>query len=99
MREAATSTLKSGVIAQRLEHGLVAQRVYTRREPAAALEHRQADRSMLCGNGLGAKAQMQPFLDQPRQARALSGREGLGLGEELVPRAARHLAALLRHYK
>lgn len=35
----------SGVIAQRLEHALVAQRVHARHQATAALEYRQADRS------------------------------------------------------
>ena len=71
----------SGVILQGLEHGLVAQRVHADYQTSATRVNRQADPTAI-RDCLGAKAQLQPLLNQTSQGCALPSREGLGVGEK-----------------
>src|SRR5205807_5318606 len=50
----------------------------------ATLKYRQADPTALCGVCLRAKSQLQTFLNQASQARALLGGQCFGIGEELI---------------
>src|SRR6266540_3310425 len=82
LRDAATSTLTSGVTISGLQQSLVAQSVEPRRQPAfAAVDGKP--------HGPGwrlprAQAQLQPFLDQARQAGVLLGSQCFGLGHQRV---------------
>ena len=62
----------------------VARRVEARQQAAAALERWQADRAKRASARLGAKAQLQAFFNQMRQAGALLGRQRFGIGAELI---------------
>ncbi len=82
LREAATSTLASGVMPCGFQHGLVAQAIEPRRQSTLATIHRNA-------NGLDwrvrlAHTPLQPLLNQARQASALLRRQRLGLSQQGV---------------
>jgi hypothetical protein len=75
---------QSGVITEGFEQGLVTQGVHASHQTAAALEDRQADRTLLRGVGIRAQSQLQPFLDQARQGGSRPGRKRPGAGKELI---------------
>src|ERR1700688_1343810 len=82
LRDAATSTLTSGVTVGGLQQGLVAQSIEPRSQPPFSAVDGQAHRSGR--RSLRTQAQLQSFLDQASQARVLLSRQRFGLRQQRV---------------
>jgi hypothetical protein len=93
LREAATSTLTSGVIVKRPEQRLVAQRIHALDQAAPPVEHRHTNPVVRRGVRLRAKAQLKALLNQARQTCALLGRKRLGVGQQLIVQVQRRFHA------
>ncbi len=82
MREAAINTLISSVIVSRIQHGLVAARIYARHQSATSFEDRSLTFANLGGNTGSAKTKSQAFFDQPGKAGALLPGHRPGVGKQ-----------------
>ena len=68
-------------------------RINTRHQPASPLEQGELDFDATSSRRPHAQAEMEPFFDQPREARALVRSQCLGLRKQLIVDVERGLHA------